>query len=101
MEVSQRKFASDLGNYELADEKYLRIAARRLGKGSGAPGFGNARAVSHLIDNAWEKQTRRVSLEARGGDPDPFHFTREDLLGNRTLDMSRSEPLQALRPWRA
>jgi len=98
VEVSQRKFASRFGNYQLADEKYLRIAARRLGKGRGAPGFGNARAVSHLIDNAWEKQTRRISLErARGGDPDPFFMTREDLLGNRTLDMSQSEPLQALR----
>ena len=64
VEVSQRKFASRFGNYELADEKYLRIAARRLGKGRGAPGFGNARAVSHLIDNAWEKQTRRVAHRA-------------------------------------
>ena len=63
VEVSQRKFASRFGNYQLADEKYLRIAARRLGKGRGAPGFGNARAVSHLIDNAWEKQTRRVAQE--------------------------------------
>lgn len=97
VEVARRKFDQRFGNYELADAKHLRIAARRLGKGRGAPGFGNARAIAHLIDNAWERQTRRVSIERlKGLDPDPFRFTREDLLGNRTLDMTRSEPLQAL-----
>jgi hypothetical protein len=31
--------------FVLEDERYARIAARRLGRQRGTPGFGNARAV--------------------------------------------------------
>jgi len=96
--VAENEFERRFASYHLEDAKHLRIAARRLGKGRGAPGFGNARAVGHLLDNAWEKQTRRaVASRKGGGDPDVFEWSREDLLGERTLDMDASDSLRALR----
>ena len=36
-------------SYHVCDDKYVRIAARRIGKGRGSLGFGNARAVQALL----------------------------------------------------
>ncbi|KAH8055454.1 ATP binding protein [Aureococcus anophagefferens] len=43
----------------------------------------------------------RASSRRKSGEPDIFLFEREDLLGNRTLDHSESEPLRALRAMEA
>jgi SpoVK/Ycf46/Vps4 family AAA+-type ATPase len=86
--------------YHVSDDKYVRIAARRLGKGRGALGFGNARAVEVALDVASERQTARVMAERKaGGAPDIFEFARADLLGEppRLLDASTSQPLRELR----
>lgn len=98
VEITRRRFDERFPKYAVADDKHLRIAARRLGKGRGTPGFGNARAAAQLLESASEKQSARVvAARKRGEEPDIFLFEREDLLGNRTLDHSESEPLRALR----
>ena len=98
VEITKRRFVERFPRYSLRDAKHLRIAARRLGKGRGTSGFGNARAAAQLLERASEKQSARVVAARKAGDaPDVFLFEREDLLGNRTLDHSQSEPLVALR----
>ena len=54
-------------NYHVRDDKYLRIATRRLGKGRGSLGFGNARAVQADLELAFERQTARVVAERKAG----------------------------------
>jgi hypothetical protein len=79
------------------DERYVRIAARRLGRQRGAVGFGNARAVRNLLERAITRQSARVLQERRAGlQPDLLLLTREDLLGPKGLDVSSSQPLQQL-----
>jgi len=85
--------------YHVCDEKHIRIAARRVGKGRGSLGFGNARAIDGVIDLASERQTARVVAERRAGlSPDIFEFKRADLLGEAptALDVASSEPLRRL-----
>ena len=85
--------------YHVADDKHVRIAARRVGKGRGSLGFGNARAVQNLLDAAVERQTARVVAERRAGlRPDIFEFQRDDLLGqqSRLLDPETCTPLRKL-----
>ena len=85
--------------YHVCDEKHIRIAARRVGKGRGSLGFGNARAIQGVIDLASERQTARVVAERRAGlSPDVFEFQRADLLGEvaTALDVTSSEPLRRL-----
>lgn len=64
------------------NEKYLRIAMRRLERQSNRPGFGNARAVRVLFDRVRVRQARRITEEnKKGRKPNDFVFTRNDLLG--------------------
>jgi len=91
----------------VSDPKYVRIAARRLGRGRGDLGFGNARAVAALVEEASERQTARVMGARRaasaGAPPsapvDVFEITRADLLGGSDLgfDAATSAPLARLR----
>ena len=60
VEITRRRFDERFPKYAVADDKHLRIAARRLGKGRGTPGFGNARAAAQLLESASEKQSARV-----------------------------------------
>ena len=99
-ELLVRAMGRARASFTVADPKHLRIAARRLGKGRGAVGFGNARAVEALVDLSGERQTARVVWERRrGGNPNVFEFQRFDLLGAEPtlLDAERSEPLRKLR----
>ncbi|OJJ44977.1 hypothetical protein ASPZODRAFT_70336 [Penicilliopsis zonata CBS 506.65] len=69
---------------------YCRIVARRIGRGRGREGFGNARAVENTRARISERQAKRLALERRtkGGSVDDLLFTKEDLIG--------PEPSQAL-----
>jgi AAA+ superfamily predicted ATPase len=64
------------------DGLYMRIIVRRLGRGRGRDGFGNARALENLFARIRERQADRLSSQRRQGlSPDDFMFTKEDLIG--------------------
>ena len=68
--------------FTCVDEKYIRIAMKRLERKSNRPGFGNARAVRTFFDSVKERQARRIMHEnKRGKNVDDFLFTKEDILG--------------------
>jgi len=61
---------------------YMRILIRRLGRGRGSDGFGNAREVEKAFTRIRERQGDRLNRERRdGGNPGDFYFTKEDLIG--------------------
>jgi ATPase family associated with various cellular activities (AAA)/AAA lid domain len=61
---------------------YGRITIRRLGKGRGREGFGNARALHNLWSKIRERQAGRLNKERRAGlQPDDFFLAKEDLIG--------------------
>ena len=61
---------------------YGRLAIRRLGRGRGRNGFGNARALRNLFDKIRERQSERLTKERRAGNhPDDFLLAKEDLIG--------------------
>ncbi len=61
---------------------YGRIAIRRLGRGRGKEGFGNARALENTLSKITERQAERVQRERRTGHrPDDLLFIKEDLIG--------------------
>ena len=64
------------------DGLYMHIVVRRLGRGRGRPGFGNARALQTTYSRISERQAERLSRERRDGIyPDDFHLSKEDLIG--------------------
>ncbi|KAF8553248.1 P-loop containing nucleoside triphosphate hydrolase protein [Imleria badia] len=74
---------------------YARIAVKRLGRGRGRPGFGNARALQNMFAKIRERQAERVEKERRSGKQvDDFLLTKEDLIGP---DPSQVLPNSA--PW--
>ncbi|PVI03012.1 P-loop containing nucleoside triphosphate hydrolase protein [Periconia macrospinosa] len=61
---------------------YARILVRRLGRGRGAEGYGNARALENVWAQVTERQASRLRKErVAGGSPDDLLFTKEDLIG--------------------
>jgi len=61
---------------------YARIAVRRLGRGRGRPGFGNARALQNMFSKICERQAERGEKTRRAGGPaDDFFMSKEDLIG--------------------
>ncbi|KAK7464369.1 hypothetical protein VKT23_006536 [Stygiomarasmius scandens] len=67
---------------------YGRIVVKRLGRGRGTKGFGNARALQNLFMRVHMRQTERITKERKlGYRPDDFLLSKEDLIG--------PEPLQA------
>jgi DNA replication protein DnaC len=67
---------------------YARIVARRLGRGRGKVGFGNARAVENALSMIASRQAKRVYQERRAGKmPEDMLLTKEDLIGAEPADM--------------
>lgn len=61
---------------------YARIAIRRLGRGRGREGYGNARALENMWSRISERQAGRLQVDrAAGATPDDFLFTKGDLIG--------------------
>lgn len=61
---------------------YMRIAVRRLGRGRGTAGFGNARALYNMFNAISERQAMRLTAERKEGKlPNDFLFTKEDIIG--------------------
>lgn len=61
---------------------YARIVARRIGRGRGHEGFGNARAVENACAHIAERQANRIRLERRTGiATDDMLLAKEDMIG--------------------
>ncbi len=61
---------------------YVRIVARRIGRGRGCDGFGNAREVQNRVSQITERQAKRLHKQRRAGlKPDDNLLTKEDLIG--------------------
>lgn len=80
---------------------YMRIAVRRLGRGRGRDGFGNARALHNMLSTITERQAARVrKLRSQGRTPDDFVLLKEDLIGpdpsQAVLDSVAWRKLQSL-----
>jgi len=67
---------------------YARILTRRLGRGRGKLGFGNARAVENAMSIVASRQAKRLRQERRvGKTPDDMLLTSEDLVGPQPSDV--------------
>ncbi|GME65999.1 AAA family ATPase [Neofusicoccum parvum] len=67
---------------------YARIVARRIGRGRGRDGFGNARAVENALARISDRQAKRLRRERKAGKaPDDLLLTQEDLLGPEPSDV--------------
>ncbi|KAI0085776.1 P-loop containing nucleoside triphosphate hydrolase protein [Irpex rosettiformis] len=80
---------------------YMRIAIRRLGRGRGRDGFGNARALHNMLSTITERQAARIRKQRRSGKaPDDFVLLKEDLIGpdpsKAVLDSEAWKTLQSL-----
>ncbi|KAF3484283.1 NFX1-type zinc finger-containing protein 1 [Arthroderma uncinatum] len=65
-----------------SDGLYMRVAVRRLGRGRGRDGFGNARALENIFSKIRERQAERLTNERKKGTrPDDYHISKEDLIG--------------------
>ncbi|EFR04011.1 cbbX protein [Nannizzia gypsea CBS 118893] len=62
---------------------YCRIVARRIGRGRGRRGFGNARTVENCLAQISRRQASRLAREKgqKNNDTDVMMLTKEDLLG--------------------
>ncbi|KAK6440096.1 hypothetical protein LTR95_003679 [Oleoguttula sp. CCFEE 5521] len=75
---------------------YARIVARRVGRGRGKAGFGNARAVENVVSIIASRQASRIKRDRRQGTlPNDMLLTREDLIGPNP-----SEVLSNNKTWR-
>lgn len=70
------------GRMKWEDELYLRVSCRRLGRGRGKEGFGNARAVENQLAIIAGRQANRLRKSQRTGQPvDNLLLTKEDIIG--------------------
>ncbi|EHK17219.1 uncharacterized protein TRIVIDRAFT_210598 [Trichoderma virens Gv29-8] len=77
-----RKYNNKMGIEDGPDGLYFRIAARRVGRGRGKEGFGNARAIENTLARIEKRQANRIRLERRAKkSPNDFLFTKEDIIG--------------------
>lgn len=61
---------------------YCRVAIRRLGRGRGQGGFGNARALQNLFAKIQDRQAARLSSERTlGKKPDDLLLQKTDIIG--------------------
>jgi hypothetical protein len=70
---------------------YIRIVARRIERGRGRNGFGNARDVQNKISQIMERQAKRLRKERKAGKvPDDNLWTKEDLIGPEPSTIPRN-----------
>ncbi|RYO95128.1 hypothetical protein DL766_006341 [Monosporascus sp. MC13-8B] len=61
---------------------FCRIVSRRVGRGRGREGFGNARTIENTLSKITQRQATRLTRERRAGrKPDDLLLTKEDLIG--------------------
>jgi hypothetical protein len=72
---------------------YARIAARRIGRGRGRDGFGNARDVQNRISQITERQAKRLRKERKAGMvPNDDLWTKEDIIGPEPSTILKDNP---------
>ena len=75
-------YKSGIGIEDGVDGLYMRITVRRLGRGRGRDGFGNARALENMFAQIRERQSSRLTRQRKEGlSPDDYYITKEDLIG--------------------
>lgn len=84
-----KKFSGRMQLEDGDDGLYARIVARRIGRGRGKPGFGNARAVENAIDRILKSQAKQIRSAKRAG-------TTIDELSLSKFDLIGPEPTKAL-----
>ena len=97
--IAERKLVTDATHPPIG-----RVLAARLGRGSGKPGFANARAVRNALDLGVKRQSERLAPrfleEGRGAQPltdaEAVTLTREDMLGAKP-DLDNCPELDELR----
>ncbi|RYP86635.1 hypothetical protein DL769_000703 [Monosporascus sp. CRB-8-3] len=72
---------------------FCRIVSRRVGRGRGREGFGNARTIENMLAKITQRQATRLTRERRAGrKPDDLLLTKEDLIGPEPSEaLSKSE----------
>lgn len=76
------KFGGRMNVEDGLDGLYCRIVSRRLGRGRGREGFGNARDVENALVRICGRQADRIRKERRSGTaPDDLFLTKEDVIG--------------------
>lgn len=78
---------------------YCRIVARRLGRGRGKEGFGNARAVENSLAEVYRRQAKRLREGRRrqASGLDDMLLTKSDLIGPRpSTALAESEAWKSL-----
>jgi hypothetical protein len=77
-----KKFKGNMKLHDGLRGLYARIVVRRLGRGRGSDGFGNARALHNLFAKIHERQAARLQKERKDGwFSNDFELTKEDLIG--------------------
>lgn len=77
-----KKYSGRMRVEEGPDGLYMRIVARRVGRGRGREGFGNAREVHNVFARITERQAKRLQRERRSKKAtDDLLLTKEDLVG--------------------
>ncbi|OTA58433.1 P-loop containing nucleoside triphosphate hydrolase protein [Hypoxylon sp. EC38] len=78
----RKKFNGRMKTERGPEGLYMRIVARRIGRGRGREGFGNAREVENVLSILLGKQANRLYKERRQGlAPDDLLLTKIDLVG--------------------
>jgi hypothetical protein len=78
----QKKYAGRAKIEDSLQGLYTRIFIRRLGRGRGTEGYGNARALENAWAKVTERQASRIQQErVAGGAPDDFYFAKQDMIG--------------------
>ncbi|KAK1829287.1 P-loop containing nucleoside triphosphate hydrolase protein [Podospora conica] len=81
------KFDNTMGCDDGLRGLYCRIIARRIGRGRGKDGFGNARAVENTLSAVYKRQADRLRRERKEGrKPSDLFLTKEDLIGPEPSD---------------
>ncbi|KAI1412142.1 P-loop containing nucleoside triphosphate hydrolase protein [Hypoxylon sp. FL1857] len=77
---------------------YMRIVTRRIGRGRGREGFGNAREVQNVLSTLIGRQANRLHKERRqGGTPDDMLLQKIDLVGPEpSQELSKNKDWQKL-----
>ncbi|KAK7753526.1 hypothetical protein SLS62_004601 [Diatrype stigma] len=64
------------------DGLFCRIVARRVGRGRGREGFGNARTIENTLAEITQRQATRLTRQRRAKrKPDDLLLTKEDIIG--------------------
>ncbi|CAH0051204.1 unnamed protein product [Clonostachys solani] len=77
-----QKFKGTMNLQDGTEGLYARIIARRVGRGRGKAGFGNARAVENTLDSILKRQASRIRKERRSKNKsDELFLSKTDLIG--------------------